>query len=189
MIVDRVFVGQDTRTFIGRGDLSAGQAERALFERRRARDVLSREGDSWARPAGGVVAWLADVVGGAGLAVGLWSGAPVWRRVVAPLAGLVLALAAGAVGARVFLFRGWRLVVSVAAIVSPLAFVVLALEGGPRYQPTWQDGQGPAVAVFVLVLAIAGIAAGVAVFGGLFRMNRAHAERDPVQRRLLGRDG
>ena len=96
-----------------------------------------------------------------------------------------------AVEARVFLARGWRpvrLLAGAAAFVSPLAFVALALQGGPRYTPTWQDGQGPAVTVFVLLLATAGVVAGTVVLGGLVRANRAQAERDPVQRRLLGRD-
>jgi hypothetical protein len=233
--VDPVLVGADARSFLDRGDLSADDAAQALFERRRALAALSREGDSFVRLAAGTAAWLAGVVGSAGLAFGLWSGAPVWQRVAAPIGGLVLVLVAVAVGvrvwqagrqvveafrwwtllperlpdggagvddwrsdpvrdavqARVFLFRGWRplrLVVSVAATLSPLAFIMLALEGGPRYQPTWQDGQGPAVTVFVILLAVAGLTAGIIVFGGLFRTNRAQAERDPVQRRLLDRD-
>lgn len=235
MTTDAAFVGHDARAFIDRRDLSAEQAAQALFERRRALDVLAREGDSFVRLAAGVAAWLAGVVGGAGLAFGLWSGAPTWQRVAAPLGGLLLVLGAVALGvrvwragrqvvdafcwwtllperlpdggagvddwrsapvrdavqARVFLFRGWRplrLVVSVTAILSPLAFIMLALEGGPRYRPTWQDGQTPAVTVFVIVLAVAGATAGAVVFGGLLRTNRAQAERDPVQRRLLGRD-
>jgi hypothetical protein len=235
MTVDRTFVGADAQPFLDRHDVTGDDAAALLFDRHRALAVLTREGDSFVRLAAGTVAWLAGVVGGAGLAFGLWSGAPAWQRVAAPIGGLVVATAAVALGlrvwragrevvdafcwwtllperlpeggagvegwrsspvrdavqARVFLFRGWRplrLLLSVVAVLSPLAFIMLALEGGPRYTPTWQDGQGPAVTVFVMALAVAGSAAGIVAFGGLFRMNRAQAQRDPVQRRLLQRD-
>lgn len=228
-------VGTDATAFVGRSDLDGEEAAQALFERQRALAVLAREGDSFTRLIAGTIAWLAAVVGAAGVAYGLWSGAPAWQRVAAPVVGLVLLAGAvvlgrrvwqagrqvvdafcawtllperlpeggagvddwrsspvrDAVQARVFLFRGWRplrMVLAVAAMLSPLAFIALALEGGPRYQPTWQEGQTPAVTVFVLLMAAAGVTAGVIVFGGLFRTNRAQAERDPVQRRLLDRD-
>ncbi len=230
-------IGAEARPLVERdlASLTPDESARALFERSSALRVLAKEGDSFVRLGAGVAAWTAGVVAGAGLATALWTDAPAWLRVLAPVVGLVLGVVAvrlgiaawkagrrvvdaycdwtllperlpdggagvddwraspvlDAVEARLFLLQGWRpvrLVVAVVSILSPLAFIVLALEGGPRYQPTWQDGQGPAVTVFVVCLAVAGVTAGAIVFWGLFRTNRAHAERDPVQRRLLGRD-
>jgi hypothetical protein len=96
-----------------------------------------------------------------------------------------------AVQARVWVFQGWRpLRIGLAALafLSPFAFLALGVEGGPRYQPTWDEGQGTTVLVVTLGLLVTGWVAGATVLWGQFRMSRAHAERDPIQRWILRRD-
>lgn len=95
-----------------------------------------------------------------------------------------------AVLARVFVFSGWRplrIALGAAAALAPAAFVALAVEGGPRYRPTWHEGQDTALAVVVIGLVLAGLTTAGVVLGGQTRAAAAHSERDPVWRRLTGR--
>jgi hypothetical protein len=225
-------VGPEAQDFAGRDydAVTDDELPQLLWQRARAIKVLGTESDSWARLAAGLLAWLAAVAGGAGLAVGAWAGAPVALRVLGPVAGAAL-LAFGtvlgrrvwragravvnafcwwtllperldgggagvegwraspardAVEARVFVFQGWRplrIVLGVLAFFAPIAWADQLDRGGRAFY----TGQTAALWVFSLVLAVAGVCAGVVVFGGQVRANRAHSQRDPVQRRLLGR--
>lgn len=92
--------------------------------------------------------------------------------------------------ARVFVFSGWRplrIGLGAAAALAPAAFVALAVEGGPRYTPTWHEGQGAALTAVVVGLVIAGLMTAAVVLGGQFRAAAAHSERDPIWRRITGR--
>ena len=80
-----------------------------------------------------------------------------------------------------------RLVLSVMSFFAPLAFLT-ATDPASRFYLTSQQSQRASITVFVLALAVVGIAAGIFTFGGIFRANRAHSERDPIQRWLLRRD-
>ncbi|MGH3383082.1 MAG: hypothetical protein ACRDO1_00745 [Nocardioidaceae bacterium] len=94
-----------------------------------------------------------------------------------------------AVAARVFVFQGWRplrIGLGAVAFLSPAIFFALAVEGGPRYRPTWHEGQTAALWVIGLTLVVAGFAAGVVLMGGQWRANLAHSQRDPVQRKIFG---
>lgn len=95
-----------------------------------------------------------------------------------------------AVEARVFIFQGWRplrIVLCAMSFLAPFVFL-RAMQPGSRFHSTWQQSQEASITVFVLILAVVGISAGVVTFGGQHRANRAHSERDPIQRRLLRRD-
>lgn len=95
-----------------------------------------------------------------------------------------------AIDTRLFLFGGWRIpriVLAVLSIMSPLVFLV-SLQDSPRFHPTWQDGQAASVTVFSIMFAVVAVSAAIFSFGGVFRANRAHSERDPIQRFLLRRD-
>lgn len=95
-----------------------------------------------------------------------------------------------AVEARVFVYRGWRvlrIVLATLSVFAPLVFLI-SLEDSPRFQPTWHHGEAPAVTAFALVLAAVGLTAGSILMWGQYRAARAHAERDPIQRWILRRD-
>jgi hypothetical protein len=95
-----------------------------------------------------------------------------------------------AVEARLFVFRGWRaLRIGLAALaaLSPTAFWRLAVQDGPRFQTTWHEGQPFALAVLMITLTAAGLTAAVVLMSGQVRASFAHSQRDPIQRRLLGR--
>lgn len=93
-----------------------------------------------------------------------------------------------AIQARVFLFEGWRfakIVVATFAFMCPILFLASLDDGA---QMDWYAGQTLSLTVFAVALIFASFCAGIAMFGGVFRANRAHSERDPVQRKLLRRD-
>lgn len=203
-----------------------------LWERGRALKVLATESDSFVRLGAGLVAWLSAVLGGAGLALAGWDGAPVAVRVLGLVVGGAL-LAAGAVlgrrvwkagrrvvdafvwwtllpermhgggagvddwraapvrdavRARVFVFQGWRplrIVLGTLSFFAPLAYASeLEFRAGTD---SWVAGQTVSLWVFGVVVAATGVIGGVVVMGGQVRANNAHSQRDPVQRRLLGR--
>ncbi|MFJ2977459.1 hypothetical protein ACIPEP_01255 [Curtobacterium sp. NPDC087082] len=93
-----------------------------------------------------------------------------------------------AVRARVFVFEGWRVLRIVAAVAAFLVTPMLGdqLQRTPADQQWWA-GQTASVTVFVLGLLVVSMTVVVVLMGGQWRANRAHARRDPVQRRLLGR--
>ncbi|WP_439690441.1 hypothetical protein ACRQ4C_05765 [Curtobacterium sp. SP.BCp] len=90
-----------------------------------------------------------------------------------------------AVRARVFVFEGWRtLRMAVAAfLVGPM--VGDQLQRTPA-EDAWWSGQTAAVAVFIVGLLAVSLTATV-LMGAQWRANRAHSQRDPIQRKLLGR--
>lgn len=95
-----------------------------------------------------------------------------------------------AVLARVFVFSGWRplrIGLGAAAALAPAAFVALAVEGGPRYTPTWHVGQDAALTAVVIGLVLGGLTTAAIVLGGQTRAAAAHSERDPSWRRITGR--
>lgn len=82
--------------------------------------------------------------------------------------------------ARTFVFEPfvfWR----IAAASLALLFGIML--GSMALAPT--EG-GAAIRVAVGAVGVLLIVVGCGVFGGVFRVNRAHARRDPVQRRILG---
>lgn len=148
------------------------------------------------------------VVAVAGLGVGVVLGRDVWLAGRAVVDGFVAwtllpeRLAQGGAGvpdwraepvrdavrARVFVFEGWRtlrIVVAVAAfLVGPM--VGDQLQRTPA-EDAWWSGQPAAVAVFIVGLLAVSLTATVVLMGGQWRANRAHSQRDPIQRKLLGR--
>ncbi|MEK6309528.1 MAG: hypothetical protein V4737_10795 [Curtobacterium sp.] len=151
---------------------------------------------------------LGLVVAAAGLAAGTALGRDVWlagRAVVNAFVAWTLLperLAEGGAGvadwradpvrdavrARVFVFEGWRVLRIVAAVAAFLVTPMIGdqLQRTPSDQQWWA-GQTASVTVFVLGLLLVSMTAAVVLMGGQWRANRAHARRDPVQRRLLGR--
>ncbi|MFF2270868.1 hypothetical protein ACFVTX_01240 [Agromyces sp. NPDC058136] len=82
--------------------------------------------------------------------------------------------------ARTFVFEPfvfWR----IAAASIALLFGIML--GSMAFAPTEGDA---AVRIAVGAIGVLLIVVGCGVFGGVFRVNRAHARRDPVQRRILG---
>ncbi|MFF2276654.1 hypothetical protein [Agromyces sp. NPDC058126] len=82
--------------------------------------------------------------------------------------------------ARTFVFEPfvfWRIA------ASSLALLFGIMLGSMAFAPTPGD---TAIRIAVGAIGALLIVVGCGVFGGVFRVNRAHARRDPVQRRILG---
>jgi hypothetical protein len=157
-----------------------------------------------------VVRVLGAVAGAALVAWAWWFGRRVWhagRDVVAAYATwttLPERLPGGGAG-----FHGWRgdpvgdavaarvlvlqparfarIAVGALAWLGCLSSFMILVVGGQGYDPTWFGGQRAALAIFGLVASVACGFVGTAAMGGQWRANLAHSQRDPVQRRLLGR--
>jgi len=92
--------------------------------------------------------------------------------------------------ARLFMFRGMRLVrvvLAALAFLAPLVFLLFATgtgDGGQatRFEePLWPAGQGSSQTVTTLLLFVVSWTAGAITMGGQVRANNANAQRDPVQ--------
>lgn len=93
-----------------------------------------------------------------------------------------------AVETRTFMLRGPRLLrtgLASLAFLAPFVLLLFATQDSPRFDALWPADQDAALLVAVIGAAVASWSAGVVVFGGQFRANLAHSQRDPVQNAIV----
>lgn len=94
-----------------------------------------------------------------------------------------------AIEVRIWIWQRKRPLRAVLAALSALAAPVfgVSLQDSPRFgEVTWDDGQGASITIVVIGLLVLGLGTAAIVFGGLQRTLNAAAQRDPVQRTILG---